>query len=109
MVPLKNKTNPAIPNFSQLFLIQRSQIYPSEQNFARSRTIERADQIQQRAFAGTGRADDGHGFAGGDGEIQIGQNFQRRSSGGGDEFLGHPRELQKRLSHAQTIMIGAQT
>ena len=100
MVALENESDAAIADFGDFLVVERRDFLAAEQDFSGSGAIERADQIEQRAFAGTGRADDGERFAGRDGEVEIGQNFQRRGSVGGRKFLGYPRELQKRLSHA---------
>ena len=55
--------------------VERGERLAVDFDFAFGGAVEAADQVQQRRFAGAGRADDGHHFAAGDVEIQA---LQRR-------------------------------
>ncbi len=48
---------------------------------AAARPVETADDIHQGRFAGTGRADDGDHFSGGDGQVNILQDAQQSAAG----------------------------
>src|SRR5207253_4186006 len=43
--------------------------------------IERAEQVQERAFAGAGRAEDGDGLAGSEIEVDAAQDFEDAATG----------------------------
>lgn len=64
----------AIERGSRNALIDRREVAPHQLDFSRGRRIEAAEQVQERAFARTRRADDGDALAGVDREIDAGQH-----------------------------------
>jgi len=57
-VRLEDKTNLPVPHGRQLPVIELVKVLSPEGNLAGRRAVERADNIQQRAFARPGRPDD---------------------------------------------------
>ena len=51
-------------------------------DFAGGRLVERGEQVEQRAFAGAGYADDGDDLAGGDGEVEVVEESEAGRAGG---------------------------
>ena len=59
---LKNEADLPIPHGGEFKIIELIQVPPVQLDGSAGRFIEGADDLQQRAFARTGRADDGEGF-----------------------------------------------
>ena len=78
MVKLEDKTNFAVANVRQLIRAQTGQIPAVKADGAARRLVQRADEVQQRAFAGSGRTDNRHGFAGGELKINVAQHLAGR-------------------------------
>ncbi len=75
MVLLKHKADGLIAKFCQRRFGQSEGIPVAECDCAGGRLIQRAEQVQERALAGAGRADDGKRLAGRNFKRQLAQNF----------------------------------
>ena len=75
---LKDKTNVLPPEHGQLLLGQGKHILPVDPDAARCGIVQRAHNIQQRAFAGAGFSNDGNKFPPADGERNLIQRMNRR-------------------------------
>jgi hypothetical protein len=62
-VKLKNKPELRVANFGSLIIGEERDVLISDVNFATVGMIEQPEEIEQRAFTATGRADDRIGFA----------------------------------------------
>ena len=63
IVRLEDEANLPVPHRGDLLVIQPIQIPPIKRHRAARRSVERADDLEQRTLARTRRADDGEGFA----------------------------------------------
>lgn len=61
---LKDKAQPALAESGQRPFIPFPQILALEKNLPAAGTVQGADDVEQGAFAGAGRPDDGQRFAG---------------------------------------------
>src|ERR1039458_9026682 len=59
MIRLKNETDAVVAEKRQLTLGECGQVLPGKMDFARVGRVKSADEMEQRAFAGTGRAAQG--------------------------------------------------
>ena len=60
-------------------VVQLERVLPVEQDRSGRGRFERAEDVEERALAAAGRADDRHGFSGGDGEVDLRQHVDRPS------------------------------
>ena len=60
---LKDEADLPVADFGQLQLVELAEVLAVEQHRAARGPVQRADDLQQRALARAGRADDGKGFA----------------------------------------------
>lgn len=58
MMRLKNETDLTVAQRGDFVLVQGAEILPAQRNPSTTRTIEGADDVEERAFSGAGRADD---------------------------------------------------
>ena len=73
---MKDEADLPISHLGDLPFVERGEIAPTQQHLARSRSVQRANDLQQRALARAGWADDGQGFAATDGERYTFQHSQ---------------------------------
>jgi hypothetical protein len=74
VVRLKDKAGLLIANFRGLNIAERDQVAAVQQHRTARGAIQRADGLQQRAFARAARPDDGEGFPARDVERDIGED-----------------------------------
>ncbi len=72
---LKNKSNPPISENAEFPVAHFGNVFAFDNNLARSRAIERSQQMQQRAFARTRWPDERHEFAFFERECKIAKHF----------------------------------
>jgi hypothetical protein len=65
IVRLKDEAYLPIADLRQLQVVERGEVLSIEQHLATGGAVECADDLQQRAFARAGRANDGESFAAG--------------------------------------------
>ncbi len=74
---LKNKADGSIAKRRELLVVKIKNRRAIDQHRAFGRTVERAQQMKQRALAHAGLPDDGDDLSGVHGQIDAAQNFQR--------------------------------
>ena len=79
---LKDEADGAIAEVGQLRLRQGEGVLVAEADAAVRRPVERAEDVQQRTFAGAGRPHHGHGLAALDFEIHVAQHGKRTGRSG---------------------------
>ena len=62
MMKLENKTDPLVPECTEVFIIQITHVSIAYNNVARIRLIQRTQDIKQGTLSGTGSAQDGDYF-----------------------------------------------
>ena len=85
-VRLEDEADLPVANGGELNVIKLAQIFAGEFNASASGVVERADDLQERALAGAGRADDGQRFTSIDGKRNVFENCQRPAAGCGIAF-----------------------
>src|ERR1035437_8454063 len=97
MIRLKNETDAMVAEKRQLTLGECGQVLPGKMDFTRVGRVKSANEMEQRAFAGTGRAAQGQKFAARHVEIDAAQHLERAfaqgvslgEGAGGKEGLAH--------------------
>ncbi len=92
---LEYKTNLPVAHCRQSFVIELVKVLSPERDFARCGPVERADNIQQRAFAGAGRPDDGQRLPAFHLQRNTFEHIYRSRARAGIVALGHVGNLQK--------------
>ena len=99
MIRLKNETDAVVAEKRQLTPGECGEILPGKMDFTRVGRVESADEMEQRAFAGTGRAAQSQEFTAQHLEIDAAQHFERAlahgvslgEGAGGKQWLTHDR------------------
>ena len=91
---LEDEADLPVPHGGELLIVQGAQVLPVEGDRPARGPVERADDLQQRALARTGRADDGEGFAARDFERHIVEHRQGPGVGGRVVAPGHVGQFQ---------------
>jgi hypothetical protein len=85
VVPLKDEADLAVAEVSEGKVIEGGEVLAVEADGAAGGAVEGADDVEECAFAGTGRADDGEGIAGSEVEVYAVEN---REGGAGCAGIG---------------------
>ena len=91
---LEDEADLPVADGGELQLIKLAQVFAVELDASTRGVIQRADDLQQRALAGTRRADDGEGFASVNGERNSIEHGETAAAGCGVMFR-EVRELQQ--------------
>ena len=106
MVGLKNEADLAITHGGELHFVKLTQVLSIENYFSRARTIQRADEVEQRAFATTARPDDGDSFATRDFKREIGKHADGCAAIERFVALGDGGELEQGRCHGRSLAMG---
>ena len=82
VVELPDVADVAVAVVASLFAGEGGDVDVAAEDFARGGFVERGEEVQQRALAGAGFADDGDHLAGGDFEVEIADELQAGGVGG---------------------------
>ena len=94
MMRLKDEADLRIAKQGELIAGHGSQVLIIERDLASGGRIERADDVQQGGLARARGADDGHRFAGRDGERDIAQHWCRRHAINSSKGFRNVRECE---------------
>jgi hypothetical protein len=96
---LEDETEEAIAGVGEGDFIELSEVQTVESDGTAGWMVEGADDVQQRAFAGAGRADDGDGLGGSEIERNAMEDRDRLGASGGLVAFGDGRKGQERGGH----------
>src|ERR1017187_7755760 len=102
IVRLKHETNAAISEMRQFTFGKRGEVLSGKMDFTRVGRVESADQMEQCAFAGAGRAAQREKFAAQHLEIDAAQHLERAFAQG--VSLGKSAGGKKRFVHGRPPM-----
>ena len=96
MVRLKDEADLLVADARELEVVEAPEVFAVEEELAGGGAVEGADDVEERAFAAAGRADDGNAFAAREVERDALEHIDALGPGSGGVLFGDVLELQER-------------